>query len=185
MEISEFELKIQSYVDGELAPREMLELEEALKDSAEGRETLEALIQVKRTLQENEPIALLETPRELYWSGIERQILGLKKESAPVLRVQVETLWSQIWRWTAPISAAGLVVAILMIVFTHPEALRDPSISNPSISIASENSTLLKEPESYQARIEEASETAVSSEEFSTFEYTASGMTVVWLEHKN
>ena len=185
MEISEFELKIQSYVDGELAPREMLELEEALKDSAEGRETLEALVLLKRTLQENEPIALLETPRELYWSGIERQILGLEKESAPAPKVQTETVWSQIWRRIAPVSAAALVVAILMIVFTHPEALRDPSISNQNLSMAGENSSLLKEPESYQARIEEASETAVSSGEFSTFEYTASGMTVVWLEHKN
>lgn len=185
MEISEFELKIQSYVDGELAPREMLELEKVLKDSPEETETLEALILLKRTLQENEPIELLDTPRELYWNGIERQILGLEKQSTSVEGNQVGNVWIQLWRRIAPISAAGLIVAVLLIVFTNPDALKDSSISSSNLSMTSDNSSLLKEPKSYQAKIEEASETAVSSEEFSTFEYTASGMTVVWLETKN
>lgn len=185
MEIREIDLKIQSYVDGELSPREMLELEKTLETSEEGRETLSWLTQVKRLVSENEPIALLETPRELYWQGIEREIQGNNTFSnrKNSLAGSETNLISLILRWLAPVSVACLVGAILISVSKSPQSLNESGTGTAlSSAIGSDNDASLDISKTYLSKIDEAPETSVPSSSISTFEFTSNKMTVVWIE---
>lgn len=184
MELREIDLKIQSYIDGELSPREMLELEKTLETSSEGRETLEWLTQVKRLVRENEPIALLETPRELYWEAIEREIQGSVITRGESSSSRSETSFvSLALRWLAPVSVACLVAAILISVSKSPDSLNESSAGAAlNSAIGSDNDASLDISKTYLSKIDEAPETSVPSSSISTFEFTSNDMTVVWIE---
>ncbi len=181
MDIREIDLKIQSYVDGEMPPREMLELENELKASAEGRETMEWLTQIKRVVQENEPIPLLDTPRKLYWEAIERDIQGSLSQPTPAGESK-GNVFSSWLSWLAPVSAACLVAAILITVTKSPEALQQSQSGNSIATGMKETDASLDLSTTYLSRIDEAPETSVPSSSISTFEFTSNGMTVVWIE---
>lgn len=187
MEIREIDLKIQSYIDGELSPREMLALEKILETSSEGRETLEWLTQVKRLVRENEPIALLETPRELYWEGIEREIRNTAVSHHRGSPSSSETSFiSLVLRWLAPVSAACLVAAILISVSKIPQSLNESGAGTALNSgIGSDTDASLDISKTYLSKIDEAPETSVPSSSISTFEFTSNDMTVVWIEEND
>src|SRR5262245_42720766 len=77
----EVELRIQAYMDNELAGAEMREIAELLSRDPEAQKLYEALATARRLLVDNEPEHKLSEGREFYWSKIERAIR--KEETIP------------------------------------------------------------------------------------------------------
>lgn len=74
-------IKLQAYLDGELAGREARAVLAWIETDADARAMLAELQQTKNLLHANEPEFRLPESREFYWSKIEREINRL--ESAP------------------------------------------------------------------------------------------------------
>lgn len=74
-------IKLQAYLDGELAGREAREVAAWIETDADARAMLAELQQIKNLVHGNEPEFRLPESREFYWSKIEREIN--REESAP------------------------------------------------------------------------------------------------------
>jgi anti-sigma factor RsiW len=70
----DFQLKLQAYLDGELAERETREVEAALAGDAEARALLTELRNTAGALAEFEAGLKLPETREFFWSKIQREI---------------------------------------------------------------------------------------------------------------
>jgi anti-sigma factor RsiW len=74
-------IRLQAYLDGELAGREAREVAAWIETDSEARAMLAELQETKELLHANEPELRLPESREFYWSKIERDITRL--ESTP------------------------------------------------------------------------------------------------------
>lgn len=79
----ETNLKLQSYLDGELPERERRAVAEWLEREPQARALLAELQVTRDTLAANEPTLALPESREFYWSKIERELARLEREPAP------------------------------------------------------------------------------------------------------
>jgi anti-sigma factor RsiW len=70
----EFELKLQAYLDGELAGREATEVKERLAGHADGRALFAELQNTRAALAGSELELKLPESREFFWSKIQREI---------------------------------------------------------------------------------------------------------------
>lgn len=70
----EVETKLQAYLDGELAGREMQQVAALIETDAGARALFGELQQTRTLLKANEPEFRLPESREFYWSKIEREI---------------------------------------------------------------------------------------------------------------
>lgn len=153
---TELQLKLQAYLDGELAGREARQVAAWLKEDREAQGLRDELRQTQSLLQGNEPEINVPESREFYWSRIEREIL--RTEQAAERAASAASLrpwWRRYW---APLCGASAVAA-LMILTVNPLMLTPPGA------------------EEFDNPLEEASTVTFRSEKEKT--------TVVWLVNQN
>ncbi len=103
----EEQLRLQTYLDGELSPRESRRAAEFLAQNPAAQELLAELRQTKSVLAAQEPDRPVPESREFYWAQIERRLQSPEsiRQSAPPSPILA---WL---KWLAPIgAAAGLVL---------------------------------------------------------------------------
>jgi len=108
----EFQLKLQAYLDGELAAREAKDFETQLQAAPEAQALLAELRSTRTALQGNEPECSLPETREFYWSKIERAILAEEKS---VGRHTNPFTLGWLFRYWPQLSGAGAAALLLMI----------------------------------------------------------------------
>jgi anti-sigma factor RsiW len=106
----DFELKLQAYLDGELAPRETAEVEESLAKDADGQALLGELRTTKTLLAGNETDFKLPESREFFWSKVQREIERQERTPAPVRRMSW-LAWAR--HHLASVSGAALLACLL------------------------------------------------------------------------
>ena len=157
----ETELKLQAYLDGEVAPKEATRLGGWLAADAEAQALCAELRNTKTTLAGNDLELKLTESREFYWSKIAR---GIQRSDGSETANPGSVTVSWWLRWAAPISG----LAVLVVLLTAVDKLSQPPQSNLALW------GLGHEIES-------------SSEESSaniTFRSEKAGMTVVWVQNR-
>ena len=109
----EFELKIQAWVDGELAPAESQKIARRLQEDPQAGRLAQQMRLLKQWMAGNEAHIVVPESRQFYWSQIERRIQA-EAAKAPVL---CAPWWIRVWRLAAPLAgvaamAAGVVFAL-------------------------------------------------------------------------
>lgn len=108
------QLKLQAYLDGELADRERLEVEALLAREPEAQGLLSELTFTQAALTGNEPARELPETREFFWSKIERQIL--REQAGAREPASAPSPWLWLRRILAPASGLALVLMITLMV---------------------------------------------------------------------
>ena len=106
----ESELRLQSYLDGELSPREARRVAAWLDGDPEAQALLGELKMARTALAGNEPELHLPESREFYWSKIRREIERAEKAEAGLPRRG----WLAWRKYLVPFAGTALV-AILAI----------------------------------------------------------------------
>ena len=124
----EAQLKLQAYLDGELAEGEARELAAGLAQNQEAAALLTELRQTRDAVRGSEQVRTLPESREFYWSKIQRAI---ERAEAPVPQPAGVSGWvGALRRFLVPVTGlALLVVAGFM-------ATRGPGELNASIEAA-------------------------------------------------
>lgn len=76
----EFQLKLQAFLDGELAASEIRAMENRLATDSEAQTLLNELKNTRNALSTNDPELKLPESREFFWSKIEREIRSLENK---------------------------------------------------------------------------------------------------------
>ena len=125
----EFELKLQSYLDGELPAREAKDFAARAQTDPAAQALLEELRCTRTALRGNEPEHKLPESPEFYWSKIERGILAEEKlpghRSSPFSMGWMFRYWPQL----GGASAAALL--LLIAAFLLPSSPASEDIENP------------------------------------------------------
>lgn len=110
------QLRLQSYLDGELPEAEAREVAAWLEGDQEAKALVAELSNTRHSLKGFEEAVRLPESREFYWSKIQRQI---EREQAPERPLASVIPWSaRLRRFLMP--ATGLAVAgLLLLVVTH------------------------------------------------------------------
>lgn len=113
---ADFELKLQSYLDGELSEKEAREVEASLASDAEGRALLAELRNTNSALAGYEAEIKLPESREFYWSKIQREIQ--RQEKAETARPTVSVpFWR---RYLVPVSTFAVLGIAALLTVTEP-----------------------------------------------------------------
>ena len=130
----ELELKLQSYLDGELSESEARDVASAIGNDPEAQALLRELKTTAAMLRENEPQMAVPESREFYWSKIERAIERCEPEAArPML-----ALWYSLRRVIAPVAGLALVLFLGIASFKFHTA-SDPSVHLAEVESLSEH----------------------------------------------
>lgn len=113
-------LKIQAYLDGELAAAEVKEVEAWLAQDAEARSMLEELKGTVGALKQADTIVPVPCSGDFYWSQIQRQIEGVEQSAHENSRVSWLPSW---WKMLLPASAVGLLAVLLSLNPGHERAI--------------------------------------------------------------
>lgn len=117
----ESELKLQSYLDGELSPRQGRKVAAWLAGDAAAQSLFAELSMTRAALQGNEPEAALPEGREFYWSKIQRAI-----ESAEPVPARPSSDFVAAWRrLLAPLAGVALVAFLTVYTFRMYEGGED------------------------------------------------------------
>jgi anti-sigma factor RsiW len=111
---TEFELKLQAWLDGELPEVEAREVVRVVGSDPAAAALARELKFTRSWLQGNETYREVPATREFYWSQIERQIARLDRETSPApTRIAARSLgW---WlRWLAPAAIAAVLAVLLL-----------------------------------------------------------------------
>jgi len=122
----ELQLKLQSWLDGELPEREARRLAVWVAQNPAAQALVEELRMTKSLLAGNEPPLQVPESREFYWSKIERAI----QRSEPVEEAREAIPWWAAWRrYLAPAAAVVLVagVTLFTVKLIHPSDTDDAS----------------------------------------------------------
>jgi anti-sigma factor RsiW len=151
------QLKVQSYLDNELAPAEARKVSNLISSDPEARDLYTHLKTTKEILVQNEPMAKLDDSRDFYWSKIQRGIRSTE-------RVPAAKAASRWWiKILAPMAGAVALFALLL------------SIANP-ISREPVAQNVLTEPKALHEVQDLAPDVSTI-----TFHSEAEGVTVVWV----
>ena len=113
------QLKLQSYLDGELPEAEARELANWLAKDAEAAALLTELRQTRKALAGFEADTRLPESREFYWSKIQRQI---QSQQAPAQATGAAVSWvARLRQLLMPLTGLA-VIALLALVVTHGAA---------------------------------------------------------------
>jgi len=154
----ELELKLQSYLDGELSSGEARDVAAAINSDPEAQALVRELKTTAAVLRENEPQMAVPESREFYWSKIERAIERCEPEPArPML-----ALWYSLRRVIAPVAGVALVLFLGIASFKFQGGSSDTSSA-------------------YLAEVESLSEHVSSF----SFRSQSQNMFVVWLHENN
>ena len=126
-------LKIQAWMDGELAPREAAQAKELAQKDPEARALAEELELVADAIKTGEKQAVLKEPRDFYWSQIQLQIEAEEPMPTPN-QDQPTIIGGALLRWLIPVGSLAAITA-LMVHFNNfqpnpaPEMPKMPSIT--------------------------------------------------------
>jgi len=166
------ELKIQAFLDGELAGREAREVEQWLATDAEAQALATELKTTKSFLTGSEPELKLPETREFYWSRIARQI----EAAEPAEAAARAPFWLTLRRYFAPL--AGVAVVAVLAVFSmrfydvsldnnHLAEIENLSEHSGSLSFRSQSENMFvvwvynKEQQSEEAELESSDDTVI------------------------
>lgn len=150
----ESQLKLQSYLDGELSAVEVREVESWLENDNGPRLLLAELRNTNTALAGYEMKVQLPESREFYWSKIDREIQGLERPESRSLPIKIYGDWRRIL-----ISVGALAVVTLAAVLVAP---RLGNVSDPHLAVT---------------------ETALADSGAFTYRDYRSGTTLVWLSY--
>lgn len=119
----EQQLRVQSYLDGELSERQARKLQAGLGEDKEAQAILSELAMAKTILVGNEPERLLSETREFYWCKIQREI-----ERGERLEVPAHSGFLFAWRrLLAPVAGVALVALLAVSTFRFNDVAKiDP-----------------------------------------------------------
>ena len=144
-------LKIQAWLDGELAPQESAIIANLVDSNLEAKAVTGELETIRKILKYGENKVNLEDSRDFYWSQIHRQIEAENpeppRETAPFAVRSAESPL----RWILPISSLA-AISILILNFNTVDVNQSNSkdIADPTVSVSglTENSGSAMEEES-------------------------------------
>ena len=105
-------LNLQSYLDGELSPRETARVAAWLAQDPQAAALLGELKSTKETLTSNEPVMILPEAREFHWSRIAREIERSESQPAWVRRATSPAWWL---RYFSPAAVVAVLAAVLVL----------------------------------------------------------------------
>lgn len=153
-------LKIQSYVDEELASSERLDIELFLQKNSEARQMEQSLRRIKESLIEGEPSFTMPLSREHNWNVIRSRI---QTENRKLDQNRSSSTWISWLRWGMP----GMALAVFAIALVL-KGLQSPKPElGPVLGVNHELVTESDEAVAFTFRSENA------------------GMTVVWVEGRH
>ena len=124
---TEFKLKLQAFLDGELPERAAKDVEVQMRSLPEAQSLLDELKFTRQALRENEPEYHLADSRDFYWSQIERAILA-QQEAATHRRRLFSLAWlRRYWPQLSGASVAAILLAIaaLQVNWSSPPVWED------------------------------------------------------------
>lgn len=153
----EDKLKIQAWLDGELAPQESARIADLIDNDLEAKELSEDLRAMQKALEVGEKTAVLEDSREFYWSQVERQI---EAEEPIAENAQPELMSGSLGnalRWLIPVGSLAAISALMLnfnSINTTPDLLEtgkqgievsQPSLVTPPRGRAESSAAVLEE----------------------------------------
>ena len=153
----EDKLKIQAWLDGELAPQESARIADLIDNDLEAKELSEDLRAIQKALEVGEKTAVLEDSREFYWSQVERQI---EAEEPIAENAQPELMSGSLGnalRWLIPVGSLAAISALMLnfnSINTTPDLLEtgkqgievsQPSLVTPPRGRAESSAAVLEE----------------------------------------
>ncbi|HEY1170455.1 MAG TPA: hypothetical protein VGH19_03710 [Verrucomicrobiae bacterium] len=160
----ERELKLQSYLDGELSAAEAAEVERWLDQDAEMLALSTELKQTKTALQAGEVEVKCPETREFYWSKINRSIEAEQRQAERATGSRDLPWWRKLMLPVCSLAALAVTITMLQTVPQDPHALP----SQESVEIAKAISSI--------AEVEQKDETVGAI----TYNDTSEGVTIVW-----
>lgn len=112
----EQQLKLQTFLDGELAEAEAREISAWLAQDEEANGLVKELRNTRQALKNSQfPVRVPES-REFYWSKIQREIQRLepRETSAPPV-----SIFAKLNRWLLPVAAAATLAIVTLIGYQH------------------------------------------------------------------
>ena len=120
----EEQLKLQSYLDGELTDEERQDVARWLDADEQACAVLDRLKTVSQTLRECEPEYKLDCTPEFYWNGIEREIAQADSDSAPAPSGN----WFG-WLRSHGAQFVGGMAAVAIVLFAITVLTREPEVA--------------------------------------------------------
>ena len=153
----EDKLKIQAWLDGELAPQESARIADLIDNDLEAKELSEDLRAMQKALEVGEKTAVLEDSREFYWSQVERQIEAEEPITENAQPELVSGSLGNALRWLIPVGSLAAISALMLnfnSINTTPDLLEtgeqgievsQPSPVTPPSGLAESSATVLEE----------------------------------------
>ena len=110
----EDKLKIQAWLDGELAPQESARIADLIDNNLEAKELSEDLRAMQKALEVGEKTAVLEDSREFYWSQVERQIEAEEPITENAQPELVSGSLGNALRWLIPVGSLAAISALML-----------------------------------------------------------------------
>ena len=153
----EDKLKIQAWLDGELAPQESARIADLIDNDLEAKELSEDLRAMQKALEVGEKPAVLEDSREFYWSQVERQIEAEEPITENAQPELVSGSLGNALRWLIPVGSLVAISALMLnfnSINTTPDLLEtgeqgieisQPDPVNPPSGLAENSGTVQEE----------------------------------------
>ena len=107
-------LKIQAWLDGELAPQESARIADLIDNDLEAKELADDLRAIQKVLEVGEKQAFLEDSREFYWSQVERQIEAEEPITENTQPELVSGSLGNALRWLIPVGSLAAISALML-----------------------------------------------------------------------
>ena len=107
-------LKIQAWLDGELAPQESARIADLIDNDLEAKELADDLRAMQKAFEVGEKQGFFEDSREFYWSQVERQI---EAEEPITENAQPELASDRLGnalRWLIPVGSLAAISALML-----------------------------------------------------------------------
>ena len=152
-------LKIQAWIDGELAPQESAQIADLIESNLTANELAKDLKAVRKALCDAEKSTKIEDSREFYWNQIQQKIEPLEHVAAEMDKRTPSKTTSPALQWLVPVGSLAAISA-LIVHFNDPEIGQggdiDALVPTPSGSFESKSG--LSEGSAVGLTEEEASE---------------------------
>ena len=132
----EDQLKIQAWLDSELAPQESARIADLIDNDLEAKELADDLRAIQKVLEVGEKKAVLEDSREFYWLQVERQIEAEDPITENAHQELVSVSLGNVLRWLIPVGSLAAISALMLnfdSINTTPDLLKTggSEIANP------------------------------------------------------
>ncbi len=150
-------LKIQAWLDGELAPKESARIADLIDNDLEAKELAEDLRAMQKALEVGEKKAVFDGSREFYWSQVERQIEAEEPITDNAQPELVSGSLGNALRWLIPVGSLAAISALMLnfnSINTTPDLLEtgetgieisQPSPVTPPSGLTESSATVLEE----------------------------------------